>query len=247
MRSLTPGEIRRIDELAVSELGLPSIVLMENAAINAAAAALDFLDQLGGWSVRRARVAIFCGPGNNGGDGFALARHLLAWGVEPVVYATLPPEELKGDAAIMAAATVKAGIAVHDVNMARRVLASAGDDGPDWDMAVDALLGTGSRGRPRGKVAEAIELLRQSGGKFGPPIMAVDCPSGFDAGTGQSSEDGIEADLTVSFVARKKGFDVPGAERWTGRIVLADIGVPESVIESWLEQGKLAEADGPEA
>lgn len=239
MQSLTVAQVRKIDRLAAEQAEIPSILLMENAAINASAAALDLLNESAGWIARTARVAIFCGSGNNGGDGLAIARHLLSWGVAPMLFLTRPIDALRGDARIMAVAARGVGLRLHTLDDAEAMLNDLTPASPPWDLSVDAILGTGATGEPHGESARAIQLIGRAGEQFDIPVLAVDVPSGFDARTGRAAETAVFANVTVSFVARKTGFDVVGAERWTGRVVLADIGLPETLIEKWLEDGLL--------
>jgi len=228
--ALSVEQSRAVDAYAEKTLGLPSAVLMENAAINAAAAAIDLLDARAGLEPAEARVAVVCGPGNNGGDGFAMARHLVGHGAGVTVYSLKPLDALRGDAAINAGACRAAGIEVV-------VLGDAPDPGElsrrwaEADLLVDAVLGTGIKGEVREPAATVVRAINAASG---PAVVALDTPSGLDCDSGTPADPTTRADLTVTFVARKKGFDAAGASRWTGRVVVADIGLPPAAVRAAL-------------
>lgn len=213
MRSLSREEVRRVDAEAIEALGLPGIVLMENAGRSA----VDALMRTG----VSGRVVICAGKGNNGGDGFVMARHLSNRGVDVRTLLFARPEALTGDAAIAWNVIDRAG-------SSRRVLGDAFDAAAveeelcaaEW--IVDALLGTGLRGPVTGGAARLIERINAAGKK----TFAIDLPSGMDCDTGEPLGICVRADVTATFVARKRGFDAPSSRRWTGRVEVCDIGVP---------------------
>lgn len=207
--------VRRVDELAVDRYAVPSIVLMENAARALAAAALEMLPR------SRAAVAICCGPGNNGGDGLALARHLDAAGVPVRVVAVRALDAYEGDARLNARIVERLRL---DVAIAREGEAALP---PDAELIVDALLGTGLTKAPRGVVAELIRAINARA----TPVLAADLPSGLDADTGEPLGDTVRADRTVSFVGLKNGFANPAAAAFTGRVTIGDIGAPRALVE----------------
>lgn len=225
MHPLTREQVRAVDLRAIRDYALPGIVLMENAGRNAAhlmvgLASIDPLD-------RPLRVAIACGRGNNGGDGFVIARHLENLGAEVKLLLACDPAAYRGDAAVNHAVAVRAGIPIHQLESAPAAAWSAALAGSEW--VVDALLGTGSSGAPRGAVATAIRAIndiRATGSR----VLAVDLPSGLDCDTGLAAGDCIRADVTATFVARKVGFDAPGAATFTGTIHVLDIGVPRRLL-----------------
>lgn len=203
---LTPAEMYRADVLAV-EGGASSLMLMENAG---RAVAEEIVRRYG---ARPALIA--CGPGNNGGDGFVVARHLKAWGWDVRVGLLGAPTKLAGNAAAMAA---KWDGPVGSL-----------PDGPtpqhgNIGLIVDALFGAGiSRVFPAA-LAEAIN------GR-GVPVVAVDVPSGLDGGTGFPRGASIKADLTVTFFRKKPGHVLMPGRSLCGETVVADIGIPASVLE----------------
>jgi len=211
---LTRDELALLDRLACQELGLPSVVLMENAGRGAAEAVLG---------LRPRRVAVFSGGGNNGGDACVVARHLANAGVDVSVLATHPLVDLRGDAALMRRAVECLGVPVHDA-AAEKAFEHA-------DVLVDGLLGTGFRGTMRPATARVVEALNERREAGGVSIVALDLPSGLDADTGRAARPTVSADLTVTFAALKVGFDAPAARPFLGRVVLATIGVPSSLIE----------------
>jgi NAD(P)H-hydrate epimerase len=213
-RSLTRDQVRDVDRRAIADYGLPGLVLMENAGRGGA----ELLIELG----IAGRVVICAGKGNNGGDGFVIARHLEIRGFETNVLLFCNPAELTGDAAtnyrvLEAAEQTRLVLgSAPDATELDRQLSSA-----DW--IVDALLGTGTQGTIREPYLTAIAAINRAHKK----VLAVDLPSGMDCDTGEPLGACVEADHTATFVARKVGFDAPGAEHLTGEIHVIDIGVPK--------------------
>ena len=219
--ALTCQEIRELDILAIEHVGIPGIILMENAA-RAVAECIhrSLIDPL------RSQVVLLCGPGNNGGDGFVAARHLRNAGVRVTVVLAAPRNKYKGDAALnlgiyerMEGALFNA---TEDGQRAAIELLIAGAD-----VVVDSLLGTGSSGAPRGIIGELIEAANAAPRA---KRVAVDIPTGLNADLGEVSEPCFRADATVTFVAPKIGFSKQDARRVLGRLVVADIGVPRELI-----------------
>jgi NAD(P)H-hydrate epimerase len=217
-RSLTRAEVREIDRRAIAEFGLPGVVLMENAGRNAAELAARL------WP-RARHVAVACGRGNNAGDGFVVARHLELLGRAARLLLAADPAGLTGDALVNFTVARTAGIPIVDLSAAGAAgwhaeLASS-------DLVVDALLGTGATGAPRGGIATAIAAIeaRQSTPP-GIPVFAVDVPSGLDCDSGTAAGGCVRADATGSFVAPKAGFNASGAAAFTGVVHVLDIGVP---------------------
>lgn len=217
---LTRAEVRDVDRRAIAEYGLPGIVLMENAGRNAAM----LLQSVG----PEGRVVIACGKGNNAGDGFVIARHLENLGRDVRLLLACRPEELTGDAAIQAAVAGRSGTPTTCLAGADEAAWEAALGGADW--IVDALLGTGAHGAPRGTIAAAIRGINTVRAVGAARVFAVDLPSGLDCDTGAAPGDCIRADVTATFVARKLGFAAPGADRFTGQVHVIDIGVPRRLL-----------------
>ncbi|MBI1325666.1 NAD(P)H-hydrate epimerase [bacterium] len=229
LRPMSRAEFREIDRYAAETLGLPTMVLMENAGRGAAetlARAIGPGKSEAHIPLDLPQVVIICGAGNNGGDGAVLARHLEAMGLARVkVIWTVHPEELRGDAPaqyrILAAAATDQASGV-DPAEADSILSGA-----DW--IVDGIFGTGlsrplAPGEPATLWVEAID-------RSGKPVLALDLPSGMDADTGTALGVAVRATITASFVAPKLGFAAPGANALTGVVEIVDIGVPRSMLK----------------
>ena len=224
MKLVTAKEMKELDMQAQSEYAMPGILLMDNAAQAVAEAAHEALTALEGEN-----VVIFCGAGNNGGDGLGAARWLQSYGVGVrafVVGATL--DDLKGDAALELAMFAKAG---------GRVEAVASED--DWvlaelaasraDVLVDALLGTGFHGELEGDILRACELLNKSE-KY---ILAVDVPTGVNADNGAVCANAVRADHTVTMALVKTGLLLYPGREYCGDIELADISMPVKLVDEY--------------
>lgn len=231
-RALTREQSRRVDRLAIDRLAIPGIVLMENAGINAADVVTGMLE-----AVEGRKVAIVCGGGNNGGDGLVIARHLVNAGRKVVVYLAADPAGLTGDAATNYNICHRMGVKLMRVDDEASLAEQAGH----WssaDVLVDALLGTGfdaSRGL-RGHAEAVIGAINSAGerrrqGRAGPRVLAIDVPSGLDCETGEAGGAAVRADATVTFVARKVGFDQPDAAGFLGEVFVAGIGAPASLVD----------------
>ena len=219
MQSLTRSQVREIDRRAIEEFGLPGIVLMENAGRGAA----ELLHGL----APGVSVAIVCGKGNNAGDGFVIARHLENLGHAVRLLLACDPAEFRGDAAIAWRVVEKAGIPTTKLAAATAAEWERALAGADW--IVDALLGTGATGEPRGAIATAIEAVNATG-RHGAQVFAVDLPSGLDCDTGQPLGPCVRADVTATFVARKVGFGAPAAAPWLGAVHVVGIGAPRAML-----------------
>ena len=214
----TRDEIRAFDRYAIEVLGLPGIVLMENAGRQIAEAARAMLA-----GRAKPRVVILAGPGNNGGDGFVVARHLAMAGIRPEVVLLAPREKIVGDADTNLRVLEPLGFQVRV--LAGKVEAMLGELRPllaEADLLVDGLLGTGTRGEIREPYASAIGAVNDARR----PVLAIDIPSGLDPDTGKPLGPTVRATKTVTMAAVKVGFRKPGAEQYTGEVILADIGVP---------------------
>lgn len=216
--TMTRQQVREVDRRAVEEFGLSGRVLMENAGRGAA----DVLRDRG----VRGPVVLCCGKGNNGGDGFVIARHLEAAGVDVEVLLFTDPHELTGDAATNFAVLRRAQTPVTAALELSPAEREATLQSADW--IVDALLGTGLTGEVRAPYDEAIACINRAGR----PVLAVDLPSGMDCDSGQPLGSCVQAQVTATFVARKQGFDASGAEGLTGEVVVLPIGVPRLLLQT---------------
>jgi len=231
--AVTRQQAREIDRIAISEYGVKGLILMEHAG---RACAREAVAMLGG--AARRQVVVFCGSGNNGGDGFVVARHLENWGCQVQTYLVGRIDAVlreADDAAANLDIALSMDIPVVELKHEEDLdaaLAAAGQA----DLVVDALLGTGLAGEVRGIYRPLIERLNA----LAVPILSVDVPSGLDCDTGRPLGVAVRATRTVTFVLPKLGFRQPGAERYTGLVKVAEIGVPRKALESrlaaWREQ-----------
>ncbi len=225
-RVMSRDEVRQVDAWAIKEIGAPGVVLMENAGRSCAELAEEKLAQ-----ADNPQVCIFCGTGNNGGDGYVIARHLLNVGVQVTVVLCGPRDKIRGDARINLDILERLGHAAERLDPgAGDVRARVRTFGARADLIVDALFGTGLRGELKGEYQVLVEAVNG----LGRPILAVDIPSGLDCDTGEPLGTAIRATWTVTFVAVKKGFLAsPGARTYTGELYVASIGVEPPLRGPW--------------
>jgi NAD(P)H-hydrate epimerase len=218
--------IRKIDEIAVERYGIPSIVLMENAALGCATS----LIQMG--NKPDTDYVIVCGPGNNGGDGFAIARHLHNFGCPTTTFHTHPRDHYADDARTNLDICLAMKLVLLDRSESDF---SSNDIAQNESLClVDALLGTGSTSAPRGVVASAINWINEAAQSCDAPVAAIDLPSGLDCDTGEAFNPDccVRATHTLTMAGYKLGFKNPGAARYTGKhINLIDIGVPRELLD----------------
>jgi NAD(P)H-hydrate epimerase len=220
MKILDSNQMRAIDRRASEQFGIPSIVLMENAAVALAQVIEErFPDAR--------RVAIFCGTGNNGGDGFALARHLAAGGVETGIFLFGDRSRIEGDALVNLEACDRLGLAIAPVDTADR-LDRAVIFASRSHLVVDAMFGTGLQRAATGLHADAILAL----GSLEVPVLAIDVPSGIDASQANPPGPAVEATLTVTFAAPKLAHVFSPAADFCGEVVVADISIPAEAIDA---------------
>lgn len=218
-RLYTAGQVQRLDKCAIEDHGIPGIDLMELAGSSVFEQARLKFPQFRHWLV-------FCGGGNNGGDGYIVARLAREAGLDVVVCALKSMDSLSGDSAIAASRWRQAG----GETRAWPVL-----DIEPYDLVVDALLGTGLDRSVAGHYGDAIELINQAAAG----VVAVDIPSGLNADTGQVMGKAIEADLTVTFIGRKRGLYTADGPDFAGRIKFSDLQTPDAVRDSILDSGIL--------
>jgi ADP-dependent NAD(P)H-hydrate dehydratase / NAD(P)H-hydrate epimerase len=217
---LSAEEMRAADRVTIEEIGLPGVVLMENAGAAVAAALRERF-------ARVRRIVVLCGRGNNGGDGLVITRRLRARGAEALLFGRR--EEIRGDARVHLEAAERSDARIREVP----------DDGA-WarvresvegaEVLVDALLGTGLKSRPTGLVAEAIGWLARRA-QEGTPVVAVDIPSGVPSDGGGFDWPVARATLTVTFAAPKWGHVLPPGCDAVGELMVADIGIPTRALE----------------
>jgi NAD(P)H-hydrate epimerase len=219
VKILTPEAMRAVDRAAIEEVGIPSLVLMENAAIGV-------VDALAERFPEAATVTVVCGPGNNGGDGLAAARHLAIRGYLVRVF-LVGERDPEGDAGVQLAICRNQGLEVGRTSEPggdRRLIAAAADS----DLVIDALFGTGLSRPLDGPIAELVEALN----RLPVPRLAVDLPSGLSGGSQQIPGPHLEAELTVTLAAIKLAHILPPACDSVGDVVVADLGIPPELVEA---------------
>lgn len=222
MRVLNAAQMREADRRTIEEIGIPSLVLMENAGRQVVAA----MEAVHG-DLQDHQVAVLCGRGNNGGDGLVIARTLLQRGVDLSVFLIGRVADVRGDARVNLEILGRLGLAVVEIA-----------DSQDWELhgsevaqctlIVDAIFGTGLNAPLTGLLETVVADVNASGA----PVVSVDLPSGLSADSSEPLGDSIVATTTVTLAAPKIPLVLPPAERRAGDIVIADIGIPASVIES---------------
>ncbi|MBR4720614.1 MAG: NAD(P)H-hydrate dehydratase [Clostridia bacterium] len=209
MKVCTVSEMRNADKIASERLGVPSVVLMENAAISCVLEVIGFDS-----------FTVLCGKGNNAGDGFAIARHLINRGKNVKIY-TLFGEEFSGDGKINFDILKNMSVPIYEAD-----LETLKTDIMLSDCVIDAVFGTGLHGEIDGKTAEIFDIVNN----FANYVLSVDVPSGVDADSGEILKNAIRADKTVTFAAYKKGLLLYPAADFAGEVKVSDISIPKSVL-----------------
>lgn len=209
----TSEQMRGFDRRAITEMGIRGIVLMENAAL----AACDLIEKELG-DVDLLTIGVLCGPGNNGGDGFALARQLFLRGCDVEIWLMDDPVKLSGDAKINFEAAAKLDIPMIEPETGEDL------EFEGYDLVVDAMFGTGLERKVTGLFAEAIELLNQTE----LPVLALDLPSGVNADTGAELGIALDATFTITFQCGKPGLYLEPGRKHAGEVHIVPISLPIS-------------------
>ena len=220
MRVLNSAQMREADRRTIEDVGIPSLVLMENAGRQVVAAIETSFEDL-----HERRVAVICGRGNNGGDGFVVARTLHQRGIDVAVFLVGRVADVRGDARTNLEILGRLGVTVVEV-----------DDEQEWELhlseitacglVVDALFGTGLKQALSGMLETVVADLNASG----IPVVSIDVPSGLSADTHRIVGDAIEASMTVTLAAPKPCLVLPPADARAGDLVIADIGIPSDIL-----------------
>ena len=221
-RPVTVQQIQNLDRIAIERYGIPSIVLMENAG---RAVAGEVRKSLRG--KKKPRVCVVCGLGNNAGDGFVIARHLMNAGIPVKVFLVGKARRLKPDAAVNYRILKKLKFSIQKVGTGRDLSLR---DITQADVVVDAIFGVGLNREITGPFRSVIETINREA-KY---VIAVDIPSGLDGTTGAIYGVCVKADKTATFTFPKKGFFRGHGPRQTGKIIVVDIGIPVQVIRKVL-------------
>ena len=222
MRLARAEEMRALDGRAIEEYGIPGVVLMENAGQATVRAMEEAFGPLAG-----RRAAIFVGPGNNGGDGLVIARGLHQLGARVRVLLLVAPEKIRGDAAVNWRIVQRLPIGVEQVADEEAVAVLSGELS-HCAVLVDALFGTGLKRDLDGRFAAAARLMST----LGPPVVAVDIPSGIDSDNGRILGGAVRADLTVTYGLAKPGHYCGPGRECRGRLRVVDIGIPPEAVRA---------------
>jgi NAD(P)H-hydrate epimerase len=229
MRVFDARQMREADRRTIEDVGIPSMVLMENAGRQVVATIESTFDALA-----EMRIAVVCGPGNNGGDGFVVARTLLQRGFDAGVFLLGDSAQLKGDARANAQILRHLGVDIVELRDAA-AWELHGTDVLGSDVIVDAMFGTGLRAPLTGLAQSIVEDINATGS----PVVAIDVPSGLSADSVEASGPAIRAAVTVALGCPKLPLVLPPAEALCGSLVIADIGIPHSVVDNvdgpWVE------------
>lgn len=222
MRLATPKQMNEIDTYTIDSLGVPGIVLMENAALRVVEVVVNVLDG----AVKGRKLLILAGKGNNGGDAFAVARHLLLMGAKVDVYLLAGKNSISGDAKTNLDILGKLDMKVHEL-LDDSMPASFSEELNNSEIIIDGIFGTGFRGKPEGVAEKVIEQINISK----KVVVSIDIPSGVNGETGKVPGICIKASVTVTFQLPKPGLVLhPGCDH-VGKLVVADIGIPGMAID----------------
>lgn len=220
---LTREQTRMVDKLAIEQFGIPSVVLMENAGYGIAHFLLS--------QKPKGKVIICCGKGNNGGDGYVIARYLYIYRISVQIILFAKEDEIKGDAKINYNIIKKMGIEIEYLpyNTIDQTALINKLNSAEW--IVDGLFGTGLTGKLEKFYLDIIDTINKADSK----ILSVDIPSGLDCDTGDPLGTAIRANYTCTLISLKKGFKKPQAQKYLGKIKVIDIGIPLVAIISQIK------------
>ncbi len=219
--ALTREDSRKVDDYTINTIGIPGVVLMENAGSTIFQKVMEMLNARGGLS-----VYVLAGKGNNGGDGFVVARYLLAQNVDVRVFHVGGEDEYSGDAKTNFQILRKLTGQLHQVGSVQDLNDFTTDMLPA-DVVVDGLLGTGIQGAPRSPYDGFIEWINS----YNAPTVAVDIPSGVDANTGEIPGKAVAAEATVTMGYAKTGLLFSPGREFAGDVLVADISIPPSALD----------------
>ena len=235
---VTAAEMRALDRATIEDIGIPAFTLMETAGRAVAHVAMELLDDAEESAAVAAHVAVVCGPGNNGGDGFVAARVLRDLGIDAAVYLATGRAVIRGDAAAHLAVYERAGGVVRMIDTPQ-ALGDLGDAIAGAAVVIDALFGVGLSRPLENHLADVVSLINHASRR-----LAVDIPSGLDADTGRVLGVHVEADVTVTMGALKVALAGAPGFAHCGAVDVADIGVPSGVLATQaVRAGLVEEAD----
>ncbi len=221
-KSLTREQMRELDRKAIEEYKIPGIILMENAGRNVAEEVIKMMD-----NPQKTKVAILCGKGNNGGDGFVVARHLHNHHIPVDVFLIAKISDIlkDGDAATNLQILLTMKIPIKELTDATHINNTLMNL-TNYDILIDALFGTGLSG----EVREPFKTLIYGINNLNKTIVSVDIPSGLDCNTGNILGTAVKATKTITFAASKKGFFLGKGPDYTGNVVVTDISIPRELL-----------------
>lgn len=218
MKLVTSDQMRKIDKITIEKIGIHGLELMEKAGLGSALVGKKILDE----KVKGKKVIIFCGKGNNGGDGFVVGRYLSRWGAKVEFYLLGKKGEVRGDAEVNLKKAVDLNLLIKEVLKEKDLPTELNSD-----LIVDAVFGTGFKDKATGLEEKVIELINSSGIK----VLSIDIPSGLGADTGSVEGLCVKAETTPTMGLPKTGqFFFPG-KSFCGKVEVIDIGVPQKVID----------------
>jgi len=218
IKFISSSKMRKIDSLATAKFGIPSLILMENAGRSVACEAEGMIRS------KAASIAIFCGYGNNGGDGFVVARHLVNRGYKVVIYVVGKQKKMSKDTKMNFDIINKMRIMVRKITDQRQINIATRHIGKR-QLIIDAVFGIGLKGRLDTFYCYLFKKINSSN----IPILSIDIPSGLDADRGIPLPIAIKAKKTMTMGLAKKGFMNPSAKKYLGRVIVADISLPRQL------------------
>lgn len=228
-------EAREVDRYAIETIGIPGSELMERAGSYVSLGVKKYLKHIPG-----SQVDVFCGTGNNGGDGFVAARQISDWGGTVNIWLAGNPEKISGDARIFFQKCDNNRISINVISEEQDLPTK--EKVAESDLIIDALLGTGFKGEVRGVIGKAIELINS----VNRPVISVDIPSGVSGDTGQVGGIAVKATKTITMGFLKRGLLFQPGKRLAGDVFLADLKYPPEAFrtldhESYLIDNKIVE------
>jgi len=220
MLYVTAAQMKEIDRAAIERFGVPAIVLMENAGKAVADEIMKMASD--------GTVAIFSGYGNNGGDGFVAAKHLIKNGYKVRVFLVGRPKKFSPESEANLNSMVELGARPEPIS---KVEEMSGEFGTGCSLIVDAIFGTGVKGPLDEFYIKLIDKINS----VGLPVIAIDLPSGLDADSGNPIPSAVRASRTVTLGLPKQGFKNPESRPYVGELVVADIGIPPDAVKRVLK------------
>ena len=237
MKVVTAEQIRELDRQATARLGMPGVVLMENAG----RAVVEFMQREFG-DLQGKMVVVACGTGNNGGDGFVITRYLSLAGANVFVFIIGDESKISGDAKIHYEIMKRSKCYIDDQTVDEFGLFME-SNATEIDFVVDALLGTGMKDAPREPISNSIRSINRRFDGADYQVISVDIPSGVDADTGATPGDTVHATDTITFAYPKLGMFLPPGSNYVGELHIENIGVPFDSLERSKTSIETADAD----